>query len=338
MRFIPIDKKKKAETLAFLAKHERSCVSLVEHIRRGRDDGFIVENDAHEKLGVISVKSRMLVCIPNARFLQNDKTVCSSFKAFLSDKKISCVNGEAEASHFIMKVLAEDGRPPLHINEYTLMTLSESALQLLRTKSERHESIPEEKQMRSDRQMHVFENMQTCAPHTESARRQSEYAAVHPVSKNAATDRGERAGFEKCKIVRCGIEDADALMPLQLAYEAEEVIPPCRMRNSAVTRKNLERILKTEYVLALRNERGDSIAKANTNALGIRWAQIGGVYTAPDFRRKGYATLLVEALAEKIVASKRFPVLYAKDGNEGAQKAYAALGFTKTGGFTIAYY
>ena len=246
MRFIPIDKKKKAETLAFLAKLERSCVSLVEHIRRGRDDGFIVENDAHEKLGVISVKSRMLVCIPNARFLQNDKTVCSSFKAFLSDKKISCVNGEAEASHFIMKVLAEDGRPPLHINEYTLMTLSESALQLLRTKSERHGSIPEEKQMRSDRQMHVFENMQTCAPHTESARRQSEYAAVHPVSKNAATDRGGRAGFEKCKIVRCGIEDADALMPLQLAYEAEEVIPPCRMRNSAVTRKNLERILKTE--------------------------------------------------------------------------------------------
>ena len=143
---------------------------------------------------------------------------------------------------------------------------------------------------------------------------------------------------ENFKIVRCGIRDADALMPLQLAYEAEEVIPPCRTQNRAAVRKNLERILKTEYVVALQNARGGATAKANTNAVGIRWAQIGGVYTAPDFRRKGCASLLVETLAEKIVASNRLPVLYARNGNEGAQKAYTALGFTKMGGFTIAYY
>ena len=316
MRFIPVDEKKKAETLAFLAKHERFCVSLVEHIRLGGGDSFTVESDARETLGIISVKSRMLLCISNARSLQNDAAFCTSLKAFLSDKKISCVNGEADASHFIMNILAELGRMPLHVNEYALMTLSEAALKKIQAKDKRHAAVPEEPQM--------------CGMRTECA-------AANPISENAAAT-GEKACCEKFKIVRCGIRDADALMPLQLAYEAEEVLPPCRTQNPAVTRKNLERILKTEYVLALQNSRGEPVAKANTNAVGIRRAQIGGVYTAPDFRRKGCASLLVETLAEKIVASKRFPVLYARNGNEGAQKAYSAIGFIKTGGFTIAYY
>ena len=316
MRFIPVDEKKKAETLAFLAKYERFCVSLVEHIRLGGGDSFTVESDAHETLGVISVKSRMLLCIPNVRSLQNDGDFYTSLKAFLSDKKISCVNGEAEASHFIMKILAELGRTLLHINEYALMTLSEAALKNIKAKSERYAAVRGEPQM--------------CGMRTECA-------AANPISENAAA-AGEKACCEKFKIVRCGIRDADVLMPLQLAYEAEEVLPPCRTQNPAVTRKNLERILKTEYVVALQNARGEPAAKANTNAVGIRWAQIGGVYTAPDFRRKGCASLLVETLAEKIVASNRLPVLYARNGNEAAQKAYSALGFTKTGGFTIAYY
>ena len=306
MRFIPVDEKKKAETLAFLAKYERTCVSLIEHVRRGESDIFSIEGDARETLGVISVKSRMLLCVPNARSLQNDKAFCSSLKVFLSDKKISCVNGEAEASHLIMKIFAELGRTPLHINEYALMTLSEAALKNLKTKEGRYAS--------------VSEGQQTL------------------IARHTARAAGEKAYCEQFKIVRCGIKDADALMPLQLAYEAEEVLPPCRTQNPAVTRKNLERILKTEYVLALQNSRGETAAKANTNAIGIRWAQIGGVYTAPDFRRKGCASLLVETLAEKIVTSNRLPVLYARNGNEGAQKAYSAIGFTKTGGFTIAYY
>ena len=306
MRFIPVDEKKKAETLAFLTKYERTCVSLIEHVRRGESDIFSIEGDARETLGVISVKSRMLLCVPNARSLQNDKAFCSSLKVFLSDKKISCVNGEAEASHLIMKIFAELGRTPLHINEYALMTLSEAALKKIEAKDKRYTALSK--------------GQQTL------------------IARHTARAAGEKAYCEQFKIVRCGIKDADALMPLQLAYEAEEVLPPCRTQNPAVTRKNLERILKTEYVLALQNSRGETAAKANTNAVGIRWAQIGGVYTAPDFRRKGCASLLVETLAEKIVASNRLPVLYARNGNEGAQKAYAALGFTKTGGFTIAYY
>ena len=306
MRFIPVDEKKKAETLAFLAKYEHTCVSLIEHVRCGESDIFSIEGDARETLGVISVKSRMLLCVPNARSLQNDKAFCSSLKVFLSDKKISCVNGEAEASHLIMKIFAELGRTPLHINEYALMTLSEAALKKIEAKDKRYTALSK--------------GQQTL------------------IARHTARAAGEKAYCEQFKIVRCGIKDADALMPLQLAYEAEEVLPPCRTQNPAVTRKNLERILKTEYVLALQNSRGETAAKANTNAIGIRWAQIGGVYTAPDFRRKGCASLLVETLAEKIVTSNRLPVLYARNGNEGAQKAYSAIGFTKTGGFTIAYY
>lgn len=316
MRCVPVDKKNKAETLAFLSKYERFCVSLVEHIRRDESDIFSIEGDASETLGVISVKSRMLLCIPNARSLQNDAVFCTAVKAFLADKKISCVNGEADASHFIMKVLAESGKIPLHINEYALMTLSEAALKNLKAKRKRHTADTGNTQMHDTR-----------------------YTERTTVSGGLQTHVARQTTeSENLKIIRCGTRDEDALMPLQLAYEAEEVLPPCRTQNPAATRKNLERILKTEYVLALQNSRGETAAKANTNAIGIRWAQIGGVYTAPDFRRKGCASLLVETLAEKIVASNRLPVLYARNGNEAAQKAYTALGFTKTGSFTIAYY
>lgn len=318
MRFIPIDEKKRAKALAFLAPYERFCVSLVEHIRRGGSDSFAIENNASETIGVISVKSRMLLCIPNAWALQNDGAFCTSLKAFLSDKKIACVNGEADASHAVIKILSELGRKVLHINEYALMTLSESALKSLQAKRERQAAESE---------------------NTQTGNLRAHQFPIYGRTGGGTADAAERKAYlQNLHIVKCGTKDADALMPLQLAYEAEEVLPPCRTQNPAVTRKNLERILKSEYVVALQNDSGAFAAKANTNAIGLRWAQIGGVYTAPDYRRKGYASLLVETLVEKIVASNRLAVLYARNGNESAEKAYTALGFTKTGGFTIAYY
>ncbi|HAH63486.1 MAG TPA: hypothetical protein DCL73_15475 [Treponema sp.] len=139
-------------------------------------------------------------------------------------------------------------------------------------------------------------------------------------------------------VVRCHDEDADALMNLQSAYEKEEVLPQCRMFMAAVVRQNLEHILRSEYALALRTDTGGFAAKANTNAIGINYVQIGGVYTAPEYRGRRYAALLVGTLVHKIHSVKKRPVLFVKDSNESAGNLYASLGFEKTGNFIIAYF
>ncbi|MBQ9495595.1 MAG: GNAT family N-acetyltransferase [Treponema sp.] len=139
-------------------------------------------------------------------------------------------------------------------------------------------------------------------------------------------------------VVCCCENDADALMPLQAAYETEEVTPACRETNAAVVRKNLERLLQTEYVIALQNACGEFVAKAHTNAIGVNYAQIGGVYTMPHYRDRHYASLLVEIMVQHIVQSKRRPVLYVRTANEQAKKIYASLGFAKSLGYTIAYF
>jgi len=139
-------------------------------------------------------------------------------------------------------------------------------------------------------------------------------------------------------VLRCREADADALMELQSGYEKEEVLPPCRTFMAAVVRQNLERILKNEYVLSLRTANGTFIAKANTNALGIHYAQIGGVYTEPPYRGRRFASLLVSTLVRNIYLQKKKPVLFVKDTNAPAIRLYESLGFVKSGTFVIAYF
>jgi GNAT superfamily N-acetyltransferase len=139
------------------------------------------------------------------------------------------------------------------------------------------------------------------------------------------------------RVIHCHEKDADALMKLQSAYEKEEVLPGCRTFMAALVRQNLEHLLRREYVLSLRTDRCDFIAKVNSNAIGINYVQIGGVYTAPEYRGRGYASLLVKTLVHKIYAVKKQPVLFVKKTNTTALHLYTSLGFIKSGNFLIAY-
>ncbi|MFA6855851.1 MAG: GNAT family N-acetyltransferase [Treponema sp.] len=140
------------------------------------------------------------------------------------------------------------------------------------------------------------------------------------------------------RIVHCHGKDADALMSLQSAYENEEVLPVCRTFTASVVRQNLEHILCTEYVLTLQTNEGVFVAKANTNAIGLNYIQIGGVYTDPGYRGNHYAALLISTLVHKIYAVKKEPVLFVKDSNTKARQLYNSLGFVKSGNFVIAYF
>lgn len=138
-------------------------------------------------------------------------------------------------------------------------------------------------------------------------------------------------------IRRCGISDAPVLLPLQEGYEREEVVPPGDSFSREACLANLSRTLSSQFVFAAFVGR-DPAAKAGTNAQGISWNQLGGVYTVPSWRGQGLASALVRHVAgERMKAGKKI-ALFVKIRNESAIHVYEKVGFTPDIPFTILYY
>lgn len=133
------------------------------------------------------------------------------------------------------------------------------------------------------------------------------------------------------------VEDASFLLTLQSGYEKEEVLKKGEALNKAVCLMNLERILKNQTVY-IAEMNGTAIAKANTNAKGVNWNQIGGVYTLPKYRRCGIAFATVATLVRHIHnAENKNASLFVKRENEAALALYKKLGFKKEADFQISY-
>lgn len=58
---------------------------------------------------------------------------------------------------------------------------------------------------------------------------------------------------------------------------------------------------------------------------------IGGVYTHPNHRSKGYATLATSAVTEEALKSAAAAALFARSDNASALKAYSKIGYQKLG-------
>jgi RimJ/RimL family protein N-acetyltransferase len=58
---------------------------------------------------------------------------------------------------------------------------------------------------------------------------------------------------------------------------------------------------------------------------------IGGVYTHPDHRNKGYATLATSAVTEEALKSAEAAALFVRSDNYSATKAYERIGYKKIG-------
>ncbi len=155
-------------------------------------------------------------------------------------------------------------------------------------------------------------------------------------------DAGQKPMTKNEKIFRCRAEIPpklfDGLHEIQKNYEKEEVVPDCFDFNEAASRLKLRETIRKHCVLALQTEDGKIVAKAGTNAVGLRCVQIGGVYTAPSHRRMGYGHNTVLALVKKILASRKMPVLYVKKRNSAAISMYSTLKFKKFNEYIIAYF
>jgi ribosomal protein S18 acetylase RimI-like enzyme len=90
-------------------------------------------------------------------------------------------------------------------------------------------------------------------------------------------------------------------------------------------------------------EKGEPVSTSGFNATlqdigGGDFVQVGGVYTPPAFRNRGYARAVVAASlldARKESATKA--VLFTAESNIPAQKAYAALGFQRIGTYRLTF-
>jgi GNAT superfamily N-acetyltransferase len=131
--------------------------------------------------------------------------------------------------------------------------------------------------------------------------------------------------------------ELENILPLQAAYEQEEVLPQGSGFSMAVCRMNLEHILKEQRILVAELG-GRIIAKANTSAFSFTRTQIGGVFVLPDHRNLGIARRLCAELAGLLKKSGWGVSLFVKKRNRGAQKAYHSVGFRPIADYRISYY
>lgn len=139
------------------------------------------------------------------------------------------------------------------------------------------------------------------------------------------------------EIKRCTLPDFDNLFSLQKNYLIKEVAPANKQVSDLECSIGLKDILKNQLVFALISD-GEYVAKANTNAIGLNWIQIGGVYTHPLYRHNYYAWHLVKNLCLRILRTQKSICLFVKEKNFPAYNLYKQIGFLEKQEFSIVYF
>ena len=131
--------------------------------------------------------------------------------------------------------------------------------------------------------------------------------------------------------------DTEHLFDIQRQYEIEEVLLPGNAFNAAASRQHLRETLRRQIVI-LAEIAGVAVAKAGTNARGLFFDQIGGVFTEPRLRSRGISTVLMTRLLSELARQRKSASLFVKHENQPALRLYRNLGFGEEGGFRISYY
>ncbi len=144
------------------------------------------------------------------------------------------------------------------------------------------------------------------------------------------------AAPEGVRVRRAGPSDLRALVPVQAAYEREEVLTSMHLFDPRASEAGLVHSLASQRVW-LAEVGGRPVAKAQTNARGIRLEQAGGIYVVPELRGRGLGRAVVAALLADIASAGKGATLFVKQGNAAARGLYRALGFEELGPFRIDY-
>jgi ribosomal protein S18 acetylase RimI-like enzyme len=134
---------------------------------------------------------------------------------------------------------------------------------------------------------------------------------------------------------RAELRDLAFLVAWRVAYGKETLGESDTAKSRERARSSVERLIRQERTWVLEVE-GDPVACSSFNTATEEAVQVGGVWTPPDMRSRGYgravvAASLLDARAEGVATA----VLFTGQENIPAQRAYTALGFRPVGAYRI---
>jgi ribosomal protein S18 acetylase RimI-like enzyme len=163
--------------------------------------------------------------------------------------------------------------------------------------------------------------------------------ALDPIGPLRAGAGGARpvpvAGIAEYR--RAGPGDLDSLLPIARAYENAEVMTALHAFDPEACRASQAKSLRVHTVY-LAEVRGRVAARAQTNARGYGYEQIGGVFVEPEFRGLGIGRGVVEALVADIAARGKSASLFVKKSNAVARSMYLSMGFVPVRDYRVSYF
>ncbi len=130
-------------------------------------------------------------------------------------------------------------------------------------------------------------------------------------------------------------KDVDLLTEWRVAYSIETQGEKDRPELWQRSRASIERVLQECRGWVLERS-GEPVAYNAFNAATREAVQVGGVYTPPQLRRRGYARAVVAAsLLDAQREGVEQAILFTGVGNIAAQRAYTALGFEYIGEYRM---
>ncbi len=186
----------------------------------------------------------------------------------------------------------------------------------------------------------------TCVCHLENyitnrGRRGCTAIDYHQLTARRNGRAPEHAAHNHSSLNKYQVMSADQSMfenifPLQQAYLFEEVLVDRASYNAKQARKQLLAALAEQVTFVLFDNQ-TLVSKVSTNARGLATDQIGGLYTLPDYRRRGIARYLMTVLLQKIFQTKEQAALFVKQNNRAAINLYSSMGFVHRGNLRISY-
>ncbi len=93
----------------------------------------------------------------------------------------------------------------------------------------------------------------------------------------------------------------------------------------------LDRQLARRCLYMLKNEAGQNVAMAANTRATTNGGTISLVYTPPEFRGRGYGSIITALVTEKILSEKKFASLFTDLLNPTSNSIYQKIGFRKIG-------
>lgn len=303
------------DAIGFILPHEQKCVNLSALLKKQEEEylrstpppasmkGFII--CAKPENGKISTAEGVILINNSGSLLhcipRINSAILKAVTAVLKKNRIFGIMGEERVTSAIEKILK---------TEYSRILIKSDDYNLLTVKKE-----------------DFIKNKYSCYRTLEN----------NTACKSEGIFNQFPFNFEN-SFVKVSAADTAKLLPLQTAYEKEEILRPGEFIPDKISRLFLERSLKTEIIFGVKSKDG-FLAKAGTNAQGFFWNQIGGVYVMPEYRRLGIGTALIKTLLNYIcVTENKNAALFVKKKNIAALKTYFKAGFTETCGFKIVHF